>query len=295
MLLFERLDERISLGGRRFGADQRGFAVRQQAVDLAGVLDGGGEDHHAFAIVGVLYNLADDMRRDAVLPFQLTVQVRFAEQAVAPGLQTAEVVLHDRHIQPLRRHQKTVFNHVAQRQLIDAVAKQTGAVAAGETVVVVLVNPAFAQPVRRGGQPQQPQLRVGFLQVLDDLLVLAVVVVADAMAFIDDQQRKGAVEQRQVARHRLHAAEHHLAGALFLLQPGGEDVRLQAVGAVFCVVLRHQFLDVRQHQHSPTGAFRQLGDHQAFAGAGRQHDQRRLGMPPEMVDGGFDRFQLVGA
>lgn len=105
-LLFERLDQRIALGGRRFGADQRGLAGRQQAVDLAGVLDGGGEDHHPFAVFGVLHNLADDVRRDAVLPLQLAVQIRFAEQAVASGFQPAEIVLHDRHVQPLRRHQK---------------------------------------------------------------------------------------------------------------------------------------------------------------------------------------------
>ncbi|MNS79776.1 hypothetical protein D3C72_1134380 [compost metagenome] len=162
-------------------------------------------------------------------------------------------------------------------------------------MIVILINPAFSQPVRGGGQSQQPQLWVGFLQMLNNLLVLAFVVVTDAVAFVDDQQGKCAVEQRQIARHRLNAAKYHLTGAVFLLQTGGKDIRLQSVSAIFGVVLRHQFFHVGQHQDPAARALRQLGDHQAFTGAGRQHNQRRLRVLAEMFNGGFDRFQLVGA
>ncbi|MNH36368.1 hypothetical protein D3C79_971520 [compost metagenome] len=115
------------------------------------------------------------------------------------------------------------------------------------------------------------------------------------MALVDNQQGKCAVEQRQIARHGLYAAEYHFTGAVFLLQPGGKDIRLQPIGAVFGVVLRHQLLHVGQHQYPAARTLRQFGDHQAFACTGRQHNQRRLRMLAEMFDGGFDRFQLVGA
>lgn len=160
------------------------------------MLHRGGKNHHAFAGFGVFNDLADDVGRNAVLLFQLAVKIRFAEQAVASGLQAAEIVLHDRHIQPFWRHQEAVFNHIAQRQFINAVAKQAVAVATGDAVVVILIDPAFAQPVRGGRQTKQAQLWVGFLQVLNNLLVLAVVIVADAVAFVDDQQGKCTVEQR---------------------------------------------------------------------------------------------------
>ena len=52
---------------------------------------------------------------------------------------------------------------------------------------------------------------------LDNLLILAVVVIADAVTLVDNQQRKFAAKQIQIAGHRLHAAKHHLAVALFTL------------------------------------------------------------------------------
>lgn len=113
------LDERISLGGRRFGADQRGFtAVRQQAVDLAGVLDGSGEDHlpHKSSAPATIWLMIYVTR----LPFSGSGPLRRTGRCSGASL---PVVLHDRHIQP---YQKNRVCHVAQRQLIDAVAKQTG-------------------------------------------------------------------------------------------------------------------------------------------------------------------------
>ena len=114
------------------------------------------------------------------------------------------------------------------------------------------------------------------------------------MAFIDDQQRKLAAKLRQIARHRLHAAEHHFAVALFTLQSGGKDIRLEAKGAVFSMILRHQLFDVGQHQHAAAGQSGKLGDHQAFARAGGQDNRRRLGMATKPGEGGIDGFLLVG-
>jgi hypothetical protein len=57
-----------------------------------------------------------------------------------------------------------------------------------------LVNPALTEAKRRGGQPQQAQVRIDLLKVADNLLILAVIIVADAVALVDDQQRKLALK-----------------------------------------------------------------------------------------------------
>ncbi len=54
-----------------------------QAGHFPGVFHGGGKDHHPFAVFGELHDLADNMRRDTLLFFQLMVKIGFAEQAVA--------------------------------------------------------------------------------------------------------------------------------------------------------------------------------------------------------------------
>ena len=81
----------------------------------------------------------------------------------------------------------------------------------------------------------------------------------------------------------------HLCAA----QTGGKDIRLEAKGAVFRMVLRHQLFDVGQHQHAAAGQPGELGDHQAFARAGGQDNRRRLGMATEPGEGGIDGFLLV--
>ena len=114
-LRFKGLDDAIPLRPRRFAGDQRRLAYRQQAGHFPGVFHGGGKDHHPFAVFGELHDLADNMRRDTLLFFQLMVKIGFAEQAVALRLQATEIVLHHRHIEALRRRQIAVFNHIAQR------------------------------------------------------------------------------------------------------------------------------------------------------------------------------------
>ena len=292
LLPLKSVDQRIALRAGCLSADQR-LTVRQQRQHLFGVLYGSGENHYPFAIGGELDDLADNVRRDTLLLLQLAVEVGFGKQAVRLRVQAAEIILHHRHIKTFRRHQKAMLDHIAQRQLIDAVVKQRALVAAHHAVIVETIDPAFAETVGRRGQAQQPQLRIMQAQMRQYLLILAVLIIADAVALIDDQQRKGAVKLRQVARHRLHAAEHHLALALFTRQAGGENIRLQPQRAIFAVVLRHQLFNVSQHQHAASRHARQLGDNQAFTGAGRQHDNRRLLGTAEVVERGGNRFLLI--
>ena len=54
-------------------------------------------------------------------------------------------------------------------------------------MVVELIDPALAKAERSGRQAEQPDLRINLPQVADDLLILAVVIIADAVAFIDDE------------------------------------------------------------------------------------------------------------
>ena len=105
------------------------------------------------------------------------------------------------------------------------------------------------------------------------------------MALVDDQQGETAVvEARQVAHHRLHRAEDHLAGGFLAPQAGTEDVRFEPVGPVLGMVLLDQLTHVGQHQHPATCQARQLGDDQRLAAAGGQHHHRRRVTGAKMFD-----------
>ncbi|MNJ70483.1 hypothetical protein D3C77_669470 [compost metagenome] len=80
------MDEGIPLRARGLAGDEgrRLFFCHQQALDFAGVLDGGGEDHHPLPIGGVFQHLAQDMGGDPLLAFELAIEIRLAEQAVLP-------------------------------------------------------------------------------------------------------------------------------------------------------------------------------------------------------------------
>ncbi|CSE43190.1 Uncharacterised protein [Shigella sonnei] len=119
------------------------------------MFDRRGENHHSFTLFGELHNLADDVRGNTLLFFQLTVEIGFAEQPVALCLQAAEIILHYWHIQSFWRRQIAVFNHITQGQLINAVTEKGFLIAAYHAVIMELVDPTFAQSKRRGSQPQQ--------------------------------------------------------------------------------------------------------------------------------------------
>ena len=188
-----------------------------------------------------------------------------------------------------------MLDHVAQRKLIDTVAEQGLFIATHHAVIMKLINPALAQTKRRGGEAKQTEVRIHLFQMSEDLLILAVVVIADAVTLIDNQQGKLAAKQFQVARNGLYAAKHHFSVALFALQSGGKNVGLQAECAIFGVVLRHQLFDVRQHQHASAGQARQFGNHQAFTGSGRENDGGGLPMLAKPGEGGINGFLLIGA
>ena len=80
-----------------------------------------------------------------------------------------------------------------------------------------LINPAFAEAEGGSRQPEQANLRVDLLQVAENLLVLAVVIIADTMTLIDDQQRKLPLKMVKIAGDGLHATKNHLTVALFAL------------------------------------------------------------------------------
>ena len=162
-------------------------------------------------------------------------------------------------------------------------------------VVVAPVDPAQPQPIGGGGEPEDLEGRVGGLEMLDHLVVLAVVIERDPVALVDDEQRKRPVEGIQIARHRLHRAKHHLGARLLAIQPGGEDVGLEPPRLVLGVVLLHQLLDVGQHQHPAAGFSRQLGDHQTLAGPGGQHDDGGIRMFAKVADDGVDGVGLIGS
>ena len=126
-------------------------------------------------------------------------------------------------------------------------------------------------------------------------MVLAVVIERDPVALVDDQQREGAVEGRQIAGDRLHRAEHHLGTCLFAGKAGGEDVGLEPPRLVLAVVLLHQLLDVGQHQHPTARLAGQFGDHQTLACAGGQHYHGGIRVFAKVADHGVDGVGLIGS
>ena len=81
-------------------------------------------------------------------------------------------------------------------------------IAADHAMIVILIDPAAAQPVRCGSQAENAQGWVIFLQMLYHLLILAVFAEADPVALINNQQGKFTVKIRRITGDRLHAAEN---------------------------------------------------------------------------------------
>ena len=106
----EGVDEGVALRPRGFAGDEGGLLASgaQQAVNFAGMLDGGGEDHHpcrsaAYPAPGSGYG------GDPLLTLELAVEIRLAEQAVLPRHQLAEVVVNDGGIHHARLRQITIL------------------------------------------------------------------------------------------------------------------------------------------------------------------------------------------
>jgi len=58
---------------------------------------------------------------------------------------------------------------------------------------------------------------IHFSQVSEDLLILALFIVTNTVAFIDNQQRKFTLKGIKITSDRLHAAKYHFTVALFAL------------------------------------------------------------------------------
>ena len=84
-------------------------------------------------------------------------------------------------------------------------------------------------------------------QVSQNLLILALFVVTNAMALVDDEQGKFTLKRFQITRHRLYAAENHFTVALFTLQASGKDIGFQPQRTIFGMILCDQLLHMRQH------------------------------------------------
>ncbi len=129
----------------------------------------------------------------------------------------------------------------------------------------------------------------------EDLLILTLFIIANAMAFIDDKQGEFSLKGVQITRYRLYAAKYHFPVALFTLQACGKNIGFQPQRTIFRMVLCYQFFDVRQYQHATTRHAGQLGNHQTFARAGWQDDNRRGAVVAKMVERGVHGFFLVRA
>ena len=138
-------------------------------------------------------------------------------------------------------------------------------------------------------------MRIYFGQVSEDLLILTLFIIANAMAFIDDKQGEFSLKGVQITRYRLYAAKYHFPVALFTLQACGKNIGFQPQRTIFRMVLCDQFFDVRQYQYATTRHAGQLGNHQTFARAGWQDDNRRGAVVAKMVERGVHGFFLVRA
>ena len=137
-------------------------------------------------------------------------------------------------------------------------------------------------------------MRIDLLKVADNLLILAVIIVADAVTLVDDQQRELPLKLVKVTGYRLHAAKDHFTVALFPFKARGENIRFQTERAILGVVLRHQLFYVRQHQHATARQACEFSNDQAFTCACWQDNRGRFMMAAKPGERGVDRLFLVG-
>ena len=134
-----------------------------------------------------------------------------------------------------------------------------------------------------------------FSQVSEDLLILTLFIIANTMTFIDDQQGEFTLKGVQITRYRLYAAKDYFPVALFTLQACGKNIGFQPQCTIFGMVLCDQFFDVRQYQYATTCYAGQFCNHQTFARAGWQDDNRWRAVVAKMVERGVHGFFLVRA
>ena len=138
-----------------------------------------------------------------------------------------------------------MFNHITQRQL----AKCSHGKGLSHRRVPCRDNgtdkSAFAQSKRRGSQPQQAG---GFIWSGEDLLILALFIVTNTVAFIDNQQRKFTLKGIKL-RVTDCAAKYNFTVALFAL--AGGKISASSPSAIFSAVATSSLACQHQRDHAP--------------------------------------------
>ena len=221
--LLEALNQQVpilQIGGARY---QGSFVFWQVSGDLPRMLHGGRKDHHALTLGSQLHNLLNDRPGHALVFAQQLVNVPLGVFAKAVLGQRREIVLRHCRVHQLRPGEIPPVDHVTQRQLVNAVLKGLVILAPNKAPIVIAIDPAHGQTVRRSGQPEHFQRIVLLPQELYDALILTGFFPADPMAFIDNDQRVFVPKLIQVRRYRLHTGKGHLVVTFLPLQPGREN------------------------------------------------------------------------
>lgn len=128
----------------------------------------------------------------------------------------------------------------------------------------------------------------------EDLLILAVVVIADAMTLIDNQQ-----ENSLRNSSRLRATDCTLPNTTFpwlslRFSPAAKMSASRPSAQYLAWFCATSSLTCASTSAS-AGQARQFGNHQAFAGSGREYDGGGLPMLAKPGEGGINGFLLIGA
>ena len=170
-----------------------------------------------------------------------------------------------------------------------------------EERVRAAVEQSAVEPVRRGGEADDLQARVGGTKPVEEPTVLGVARPGHQVRLVDD----GEIDVPEVpgaSRHRLHPGDEDLPPELALAEPGGIDARrgIRPEPDQRCMVLRDQLADMGDDQDAGLGvghhrAAGELGEDHALAGAGRCDHQRRAAPGAEPGIERLDRRALVVA
>lgn len=106
-------------------------------------------------------------------------------------------------------------------------------------------------------------MRIYFGQVSEDLLILTLFIIANAMAFIDDKQENSPERRPDYALPTVRCQILLFRGSLYA-SGLRQNIGFQPQRTIFRMVLCDQFFDVRQYQYATTRYAGQLGNHQTL-------------------------------
>ena len=190
-----------------------------------------------------------------------------------------------------------------QRREVALLDRAAHAVLVGDAVedrALALVEPAAVHAVRRGGQADDLQVGVDDLQLPQELSIHRVRRARDQVRLVD-QDDVDLAELGRAVVDRLDPGEGDLSSPVTLPQAGGVDADrgLGPEAQQLLGVLSDQLADMRQHQDARAlplqASAAGLGQDEALAGAGRQHDQCIAGAALPPAEDRLDGFLLIGA